>query len=153
MLFCTSMGSTIMGRSMLFCSSMGSTTMGRPMLFCSSVGSEPELRKIGVPAGTNRLEPSSGAPLALATTMGSQMIFCASMGSTTMCRLLLFYPTTMGIDCYCSVVTLKSCPNESVTHLWKSTCNHTNIQHDQYTSTKEISSHSVKFKKINWKIS
>ena len=33
---------------------------------------------------------------------------------------------------------MKSSPNESITHLWKSTCNHTNTQYDQYTSTKEV---------------
>jgi hypothetical protein len=33
---------------------------------------------------------------------------------------------------------LKSSPNESITHLWKSTCNHTNTQYDQYSSTKEV---------------
>ena len=32
---------------------------------------------------------------------------------------------------------LKLFPNESITHLWKSTNNHTNIQYDQYNSTKD----------------
>jgi hypothetical protein len=35
-------------------------------------------------------------------------------------------------------ISIKSSPNESITHLWKSTCNHTNTQYDQYTSTKEV---------------
>ncbi|CAB3996333.1 Hypothetical predicted protein [Paramuricea clavata] len=34
--------------------------------------------------------------------------------------------------------TLKSSPNESIIHLWKSTTNHANIQYDQYSSTKEV---------------
>ena len=34
--------------------------------------------------------------------------------------------------------TLKSSPNESITHLWKLTKNHTNIQYDQYSATKEV---------------
>ena len=34
--------------------------------------------------------------------------------------------------------TLKSSPNESITHLWKFTKKHTNVQYDQYSSTKEV---------------
>ena len=34
--------------------------------------------------------------------------------------------------------TLKSFPNESITHLWKLTKNHTNVQYDQYSATKEV---------------
>ena len=34
--------------------------------------------------------------------------------------------------------TLKSSPNESINHLWKLTKNHTNIQYDQYSATKEV---------------
>ena len=29
-------------------------------------------------------------------------------------------------------------PNESITHLWKLTKNHINIQYDQYSATKEL---------------
>ena len=46
-------------------------------------------------------------------------------------------PSTKFIQCQTTIRSaLKSSPNESITHLWKSTCNHTNTQYDQYTSTK-----------------
>ena len=48
-------------------------------------------------------------------------------------------PSTKFIQCQTTIRSaLKSSPNESITHLWKSTCNHTNTQYDQYTSTKEV---------------
>ena len=48
-------------------------------------------------------------------------------------------PSTKFIQCQTTIrCALKSSPNESITHLWKSTCNHTNTQYDQYTSTKEV---------------
>ena len=48
-------------------------------------------------------------------------------------------PSTKFIQCQTTIRSaLKSSPNESITHLWKSTCNHTNTQNDQYTSTKEV---------------
>ena len=48
-------------------------------------------------------------------------------------------PSTKFIQCQTTIRSaLKSSPNESITHLWKTTCNHTNTQYDQYTSTKEV---------------
>ena len=48
-------------------------------------------------------------------------------------------PSTKFTQCQTTIQTsLKSSPNESITHLWKSIKNHTNIQHDQYSSTKEV---------------
>jgi hypothetical protein len=47
-----------------------------------------------------------------------------------------------------SIICFKRCPylwvihksstSQSITHLWKSTHNHTNMQYDQYSSTKEV---------------
>ena len=49
-------------------------------------------------------------------------------------------PSTKFIQCQTTIwSTLKSSPNESITHLWKLTKNHTNIQYDQYIATKEVS--------------
>ena len=48
-------------------------------------------------------------------------------------------PSTKFIQCQTTTQsTLKSSPNESITHLWKLTKNHTNIQYDQYSATKEV---------------
>ena len=48
-------------------------------------------------------------------------------------------PSTKFIQCQTTIrTTLKSSPNESITHLWKLTKNHTNIQYDQYSATKEV---------------
>ena len=48
-------------------------------------------------------------------------------------------PSTKFIQCQTTIrITLKPSPNESITHLWKLTRNHTNIQYDQYSTTKEI---------------
>ena len=53
--------------------------------------------------------------------------------------LNIISPSTKFIQCQTTIrCALKSSPNESITHLWKSTCNHTNTQYDQYTSTKEV---------------
>ena len=47
-------------------------------------------------------------------------------------------PSTKFIQCQTTIrSTLKSSPNESITHLWKLTKNNTNIQYDQYSTTKE----------------
>ena len=48
-------------------------------------------------------------------------------------------PSTKFLQCQVTIRNaLKSSPNESIIHLWKSTTNHTNIQYDQYSSTKEV---------------
>ena len=48
-------------------------------------------------------------------------------------------PSTKFIQCQTTIrTTLKSSPNESINHLWKLTKNHTNIQYDQYSVTKEV---------------
>jgi hypothetical protein len=48
-------------------------------------------------------------------------------------------PSTKFLQCQVTIRTaLKSSPNESIIHLWKSTTNHTNIQYDQYSSAKEV---------------
>ena len=48
-------------------------------------------------------------------------------------------PSTKFIQCQTTIrTTLKSSPNESINHLWKLTKNHTNIQYDQYSATKEV---------------
>ena len=48
-------------------------------------------------------------------------------------------PSTKFIQCQTTIrSTLKSSPNESITHLWKLTTNHTNTQYDQYSATKEV---------------
>ena len=48
-------------------------------------------------------------------------------------------PSTKFIQCQTTIRSaLKSSPNESITPLWKSICNHANTQYDQYTSTKEV---------------
>ena len=48
-------------------------------------------------------------------------------------------PSTKFVQCQTTIRTaLKSSHNESITHLWKLTKNHTNIQYDQYTATKEV---------------
>jgi hypothetical protein len=47
-------------------------------------------------------------------------------------------PSTKFIHAKTVRCALKSSPNESITHLWKSIWNHTNTQYDQYTSTKEV---------------
>ena len=58
-------------------------------------------------------------------------------------------PSTKFIQCQTTIrSTLKSSPNESITHLWKLTKNNTNIQYDQYSATKEVIK-SVTIKKIN----
>ena len=50
-------------------------------------------------------------------------------------------PSTKFIQCQTTIRTaLKQSPNESITHLWKSTNNHINVQYDQYNSTK----HAIK---------
>ena len=47
--------------------------------------------------------------------------------------------STKFIQCQTTIrATLKSSPNESITHLWKLTKNHTHIQYDQYSVTKEV---------------
>ncbi len=48
-------------------------------------------------------------------------------------------PSTKFVQCQTTIRTaLKLSPNESIKHLWKSTNNHTNIQYDQYSSTKDV---------------
>ena len=48
-------------------------------------------------------------------------------------------PSTKFIQCQTTIrSTLKSSPSESITHLWKLTKNHTNIQYDQCSATKEV---------------
>ena len=48
-------------------------------------------------------------------------------------------PSTKFIQCQTTIRTsLKSSPNQSITHLWKLTKNHTNIQYDQYSATKQV---------------
>ena len=48
-------------------------------------------------------------------------------------------PSTKFIQCQTAIrTTLKSSPNESINHLWELTKNHTNIQYDQYSATKEV---------------
>ena len=48
-------------------------------------------------------------------------------------------PSTKFIQCQTTIrSTLKSSPNKSITHLWKLTKNHTNIQYNQYSTTKEV---------------
>ncbi|CAB4024715.1 Hypothetical predicted protein [Paramuricea clavata] len=48
-------------------------------------------------------------------------------------------PSTKFLQCQVTIRNaLKSSSNESIIHLWKSTTNHTNIQYDQYSSTKEV---------------
>ncbi len=48
-------------------------------------------------------------------------------------------PSTKFIQCQTTIRTsLKSSPNQSITHLWKLTENHTNIQYDQYSATKQV---------------
>jgi hypothetical protein len=48
-------------------------------------------------------------------------------------------PSTKVLQCQVTIRNaLKSSPNESIIHLWKSTTNHTNIQYDQYSSAKEV---------------
>lgn len=53
--------------------------------------------------------------------------------------LNVILPSTKFVQCQTTIRTaLKRSPNESITHLWKSTNNHTNIQYDQYNSTKDV---------------
>ena len=48
-------------------------------------------------------------------------------------------PSTKFAQCQTIIRSaLKSSPNESITHLWKSSSNHTNTHYDQYRSTKEV---------------
>ena len=48
-------------------------------------------------------------------------------------------PSTKFVQCQSTIRNaLKSSTNQSITHLWKSTHNHTNMQYDQYNSTKEV---------------
>jgi hypothetical protein len=48
-------------------------------------------------------------------------------------------PSTKCVQCQSTIRNaLKSSTNQSITHLWKSTHNHTNMQYDQYNSTKEV---------------
>ena len=48
-------------------------------------------------------------------------------------------PSTKFTQCHTTIrTTLKSSLNESITHLWKLTKNHTNVQFDQYSVTKEV---------------
>ncbi len=48
-------------------------------------------------------------------------------------------PSTKFIQCQTTIRTsLKSSPNQSITHLRKLTKNHTNIQYDQYRATKQV---------------
>ena len=48
-------------------------------------------------------------------------------------------PSTKFVQCQTTIRNvLKSSPNESITHLWQSSCNHTNTQYDQFKSTKEV---------------
>ena len=48
-------------------------------------------------------------------------------------------PSTEFLKCQTTIQNaLRLSPNESIKHLWKSTNNHTNIQHDQYKSTKDV---------------
>ena len=47
-------------------------------------------------------------------------------------------PSNKLVQCQTTIRTaLKLSPNKSITHLWNATNNHTNIQYDQYNSTKE----------------
>ena len=47
-------------------------------------------------------------------------------------------PSTKFIQCQTTIRTaLKQSPNYSITHLWKSTNNHINVQYDQYNLTKD----------------
>ena len=53
--------------------------------------------------------------------------------------LNVILPSTKFVQCQTTIRTaLKLSPNESIKHLWKSTSNHTNIQYDQYSSTKDV---------------
>ncbi len=54
-------------------------------------------------------------------------------------RLNIIPPSTKFVQ-YQSTIrnALKSSTSQSITHLWKSTHNHTNTQYDQYSSTKEV---------------
>ena len=48
-------------------------------------------------------------------------------------------PSTKFVQCQTTIRNaLRLSPNESIKHLWKSTNNHTNIQYDQYNSTKDV---------------
>ena len=48
-------------------------------------------------------------------------------------------PSTKFVQCQSAIRNaLKPSTNQSITHLWKSTHNHTNMQYDQYNSTKEV---------------
>ena len=47
--------------------------------------------------------------------------------------------STKFVQCQITIrIALKLSTNESIKHLWKSTNNHTNIQYDQYSSTKDV---------------
>ena len=48
---------------------------------------------------------------------------------------------------------LKSSPNDSIKELWKSTNNHTNIQYDNYNSTKDVLKKFHSTQEVNLKIS
>ena len=51
-------------------------------------------------------------------------------------------PSNKFVQCQTTIrAALKLSPNESMTHLWKSTNNHTNIQYNQYNSTKDTIRH------------
>ena len=64
-------------------------------------------------------------------------------------------PSTKFIQCQTTIGTaLKQSPNESMTHLWKSTNNHINVQYTINTTRQRTqSSHSKKCRKINFRIS
>ena len=48
-------------------------------------------------------------------------------------------PSTKFVQCQTTIRNaLKSSTNQSIIHLWKSTHNHTNMQYNQYNSTKEV---------------
>ena len=55
-------------------------------------------------------------------------------------------PSTKFMQCQTTIrTTWKSSPNESITRLWKLTKNHTNVQYNQYSATKEVI-HSIHIK-------
>ncbi len=54
-------------------------------------------------------------------------------------RLNIIPSSTKFVQCQSTIRNaLKSSTSQSIKHLWKSTYNHTNMQYDQYSSTKEV---------------